>query len=441
MITVNCIGLGHWGPNLVHCFNSNERSALGMVCDLSEARLAMIRKRVSDSVRTSTDPMATAVDPAANAVVIATPTQTHFELAKAALKAGKHVLVEKPLAGSAAEAEELVELARRHDRLLAVGHVFLFNNGIRAVKRLIDDGALGRVLYIFSARTNLGPIRSDCNALWDLGAHDLSIFNYWLDGDPERVTACGTTCLRPEVEDIVVANFFYPDNVQASVLASWLSPQKVREITVVGERQMVVWNDMEIDEPIRIYQKSVDVEREPGYADNFSAHRMLVRTGDVIIPKIEAASPLDVQCQHFLDCIDGKCDPVNDGRVGLRVVRALEAAENSMHHGSVLTPVSTRATFKVIAALPSLLPVSRHFEFETPHHFGNPYHAHPIGRPEIPVRFAARRLERRLAKCARCVLFHSRTPRGGIRTRVRHGVPGTPHDRRRQRNRCVAPDF
>ena len=349
MITVNCIGLGHWGPNLVRCFSSSDRATIGTVCDLSEARLATIRKRLSDKVRTSTDPLATAVDPAADAVVIATPTHTHFELTKAALQAGKHVLVEKPLAGTVAEAEALVELAHRHDRVLAVGHVFLFNNGVRAVKRLIDDGALGRVLYVFSSRTNLGPIRNDCNALWDLGAHDISIFNYWLDGDPERVTACGTSCLRPRIEDIVVANFFYPDNVQASVLASWLSPQKVREITVVGERQMVVWNDMNIDEPLRIYQKSVDVEHEPGYADNFSAHRMLVRSGDVIIPKIEAAQPLDAECQHFLSCIAGECAPINDGQVGLRVVRALQAAENSLRHGSLLTSVSTAAKLKLVS--------------------------------------------------------------------------------------------
>jgi predicted dehydrogenase len=338
-ITVNCIGLGHWGPNLVQCFNSSERATVGTVCDLSDARLAMIRKRVSHKVRTSTDPVATAVDPKADAVVISTPTQTHFELTKAALNAGKHVFVEKPLAGSLDEAEELVELANKQGRLLAVGHVFLFNNGIRAVKRLIDAGDLGRVLYMCATRTNLGPIRGDCNALWDLGAHDISIFNYWLDADPQRVTACGTSCLRPKIEDLVVANFFYPNNVQASVLASWLSPKKVREITVVGERQMVVWNDMDVDEPIRIYHKSVDIERGPGYADNPSAHRMLVRSGEVIIPKIEQVPPLDNECQHFLDCLEGKCLPLNDGQVGLRVVRALAAAEQSLHDGSLLTRV------------------------------------------------------------------------------------------------------
>ena len=349
MITVNCIGLGQWGPNLVRCFDSSERAKVGTVCDLSDARLAQVRKRFSHKLRTSTDPVATAVDPKADAVVIATPTRTHFELVKVALSAGKHVFVEKPLAGNLEDAEALVELANERDRLLAVGHVFLFNNGIRAVKRLIDRGDLGRLLYISSTRTNLGPIRSDCNALWDLGAHDISIFNYWLDGDPQQVTACGTSCLRPGIEDLVVANFFYPNNVQASLLASWLSPQKVREITVVGERQMVVWNDMEVDEPIRIYDKSVDIERDAGYADNPSAHRMLVRSGDVIIPKIDLVPPLDNECQHFLDSLDGKCVPINDGQVGLRVVRVLTAADQSLYQGSRLTPIPGATGLKLFS--------------------------------------------------------------------------------------------
>ena len=203
--------------------------------------------------------------------------------------AGKHVLVEKPLARSVAEAEELVALAERKKRLLAVGHVFLFNNGIRAVKDLIDRGELGAIRYIFSSRTNLGPFRSDVNALWDLGSHDVSIFNYWLDAEPQQVTACGTSYLNPNVEDVVVANFAYPNQVQACVHASWLNPQKVREITVVGERQMVVWNDMDLNEPVRVYHKSVDVERGAEYADSFGAFRLLVRSGDVVIPQIDPA--------------------------------------------------------------------------------------------------------------------------------------------------------
>jgi predicted dehydrogenase len=339
MTTINFIGLGHWGPNLVRAFINSQRTQVGMVCDLSEARLETVRRNISSSIRCTADSQAAATDAEADAVVIATPTDTHYALTKAALSAGKHVLVEKPLAGRLDQAEELVELARRQQRVLCVGHVFLFNNGIRAVKSLIDRGELGSIRYIFSSRTNLGPFRSDVNALWDLGSHDVSIFNYWLDAEPIQVTACGTSYLNPNVEDVVVANFAYPNQVQACVHASWLNPQKVREITVVGERQMVVWNDMELNEPVRIYHKSVDVERGPAYADSFGAFRLLVRSGDVVIPKIEAGQPLDAECQHFLDCIEGKSQPINDGIVGLRVVGALEAAQLSMRNRSILTPV------------------------------------------------------------------------------------------------------
>jgi predicted dehydrogenase len=336
---INFIGLGHWGPNLVRAFANSQRATVGIVCDLSPSRLATVQRNISTSIRTTTNPLVAATDPAADAVVIATPTNMHYTLAKTALEAGKHVLVEKPLAGSVEDAEALVALAKKHGRLLAVGHVFLFNNGIRAVKNLIARGDLGCVRYIFSTRTNLGPFRTDVNALWDLGSHDVSIFNYWLDAEPRLATACGTSYLTPGVEDVVVANFTYPRQVQACVHASWLNPQKVREITVVGERQMIVWNDMDLNEPVRIYHKSVDVERDPGYVDSFGAFRMLVRSGDVVIPKIDAGQPLDAECQHFLDCLEGKATPINDGLVGLQAVRALAAAEQSMRHRSVLTEV------------------------------------------------------------------------------------------------------
>ena len=346
---INFIGLGHWGPNLVRAFINSQRATVGVVCDLSESRLATIHRNISTSIRTSTNPLVAATDPSADAVVIATPTNTHFTLAQKALEAGKHVLVEKPLAGNVDDAEALVDLAQKHGRLLAVGHVFLFNNGIRAVKNLIARGDLGSVRYIFSTRTNLGPFRTDVNALWDLGAHDVSIFNYWLDASPREATAYGTSYLTPGVEDVVVANFNYPRQVQACVHASWLNPQKVREITVVGERQMIVWNDMDLNEPVRIYHKSVDVERDPGYVDSFGAFRMLVRSGDVVIPKIDAGQPLDAECQHFLDCLEGKATLLNDSHGGLKVVQALAAAEESMRNRSILTTVGG-PTYRAAAA-------------------------------------------------------------------------------------------
>jgi predicted dehydrogenase len=343
VIHVNCIGLGSWGPNLVRSLATSQRAQVGVICDLSSERLDLVRRNISSAIRTSTDPHATAADPDAQAVVIATPTHTHYALARTALENGKHVLVEKPLAPTSRECEQLIELAKSQGVHLCVGHVFLFNHGIRHVKQLIDDDELGQVRYVFSSRTNLGPVRSDVNALWDLGAHDISIFNYWLRSDPLQVSAFGTSFLNPQVEDVVVANFVYPNNVMACVHASWLSPQKVREISVVGDRKMLVWNDMDLNEPVRIYDKSVKVESAQAYADSFASFRTQIRTGSVLIPVVPSGPPLDAECNHFLDCVEGKAAPLNDGQCGLRVVRALEAASQSMSARSILTGINRSA--------------------------------------------------------------------------------------------------
>ena len=349
MLTVNCIGLGHWGPNLVRIFAGHPQARVGTVCDLSEERLALVRDNIPADFQLSRDALATVCDPAADAIVIATPTETHFELARTALAAGKHVLVEKPMCRTVREGLELQALAQQQGRILCVGHVFLFNNSIRAVKQLIDDGELGRIRYLYSTRTNLGPIRSDVNALWDLAAHDLSILNYWLGTEPVGVTATGMAYLDPQVEDVVAASFIYPENVLACVHASWLNPRKVREITVVGEQKMAVWNDMDLTEPLRVYHKSVDVRREEGYADSFAKFHMQVRSGDVSIPRIAGGEPLEAECNHFLECIrDGK-QPLNDAENGLQVLRALEAADRSMREMSALVPLSADEPLPVIA--------------------------------------------------------------------------------------------
>jgi predicted dehydrogenase len=330
LVTVNCVGVGHWGPNLVRIFATHAEARVGAVCDLSEERLSLVRRNIPSIGRSTTDAIAAVTDPEADAVVLATPVNTHHALAKAALAAGKHVLVEKPLCRTVAEGEELLALAERARKVLCVGHVFLFNNGVRAVRNLIRGGELGRIHYIYSTRTNLGPFRSDVNALWDLAAHDISIVNYLLDAGPLTVTARGESYLKPEVKDVVVACFAYPERVLAYVHASWLNPRKVREITVVGDRKMVVWNDMDLNEPVRIYDKSVDLGREPAYYDSFGSFRMQVRNGDVVIPHITGPEPLKAECDHFLDCIAGRAEPLNDGAGALRVLQALEAADLSM---------------------------------------------------------------------------------------------------------------
>jgi predicted dehydrogenase len=253
------------------------------------------------------------------------------------------VLVEKPLCGSVAQAQELIELARSRGLVLCVGHVFLFNNAVRAVRNLIRAGDLGHIRYIAATRTNLGPFRTDVNALWDLAAHDLSMFDYWLGDEPMAVTAHGQSYLYPGVEDVVFATLQYPNGVMASMHASWLNPRKVREITVVGETKMVVLDDMNLNEPLRIYHKSVAVEREPLYSDSFGTFRMQVRQGDVVSPNIAGAEPLAAECHHFIDCALGRSTPLNDGRNGLRVLRALEAADRSMRADSALVELGAPA--------------------------------------------------------------------------------------------------
>jgi predicted dehydrogenase len=336
MITINCLGIGHWGPNLVKNFATHPETRIGAVCDISQERLALVQRNIPAISRLSTDPLATIQDAEADAIVIATPVETHYELTKAALEAGKHVLVEKPLCRSAAQAQELIALAKASGKLLCVGHVFLFNNAVRGVRNLIRSGELGRIRYISATRTNLGPFRRDVNALWDLASHDLSIFDYWLGAEPESVAAHGSCFLTPGIEDVVFASLQYPNGVLAAVHASWLNPLKVREITVVGEREMVVFDDMNLTEPLRIYHKSVEVEREPVYSDSFGSFRMQVRNGDIIVPNVSGPEPLSAECNHFVDCLLGRAVPLNDGAGALRVLRALEAADQSMREDSAL---------------------------------------------------------------------------------------------------------
>ncbi len=346
MVRINCIGAGHWGPNLIRNLSSNPEVDVGIVSDLSTARLDMVRLRIRGIGRCTTSADEALLDPGAAAVVIATPVSTHFEMCKKALESGKHVLVEKPLCASSTEAERLIEIAAANNRLLCVGHVFLFNNGVRAVKKMLDAGELGQIRYLYATRTNLGPIRYDVNALWDLAAHDLSIFDYWLGSSPDEVSAQGAAFLNREVEDMVVATYRYPHGVLAHVHASWLNPKKVREITIVGEKRMVVWNDMDLTEPVRIYNKSVDVDDGMSYTDSFGAFRMQIHNGDVVIPFVAGQEPLAEECKHFVECILGRATPVNDAAGGLSVLRSLEAADTSMSHAGRLSQIGTPRPLK-----------------------------------------------------------------------------------------------
>jgi predicted dehydrogenase len=338
-VVVNCVGVGLWGPNMVRAFVALPDVRIGKVCDLSSDRLQLIRQKIPNVGDYSTDPIASITDPNADAVAIATPASTHFELVKIALEADKHVLIEKPICLKSKQAEELISLASSRKKILAVGHVFLFNNAVRGVRNLIKSGDLGPIKYIYSTRTNLGPIRTDVNALWDLAAHDLSIFDYWLETEVISATAHGRAFFKAGIEDVVFASFEYPNGVVASVHASWLNPRKVREITVVGEHKMAVLDDIDLNNPLRIYNKSVQVEREPIYSDSFGSFRTQIRNGDVIIPNLGGGEPLATECAHFIDCILGRCSLINDAKGALRVLRALEASDISLANQSRMTPI------------------------------------------------------------------------------------------------------
>lgn len=333
MIRVAVIGAGRWGPNLIRNFDASARSEVGWVVDTDPRRLEDVGRRYPGT-RLARDVEEVLADPAVDAVAIATPTVTHHPLVRAALGARKHVLVEKPLAASAALGRELVALAEGSDRVLLVGHVFLYNTAIRWIRRYLEDGGLGRIYYVASLRTNLGPIRMDVNAAWDLAAHDLSIFDYWLGATPRSVSATGGTWINGGIEDAVFATLRYPDQVLANLHVSWLNPRKVRDITLVGERRMLTYDEMNLQEPIRIYDKRVaDETQSPAFVDSFASFRASIRDGDITIPPVGIGEPLRAECDHFLDCIEGRARPLSGPRAGQAVLESLDAIERSLRQG------------------------------------------------------------------------------------------------------------
>jgi len=320
------IGCGHWGPNHIRNFAAHKQAQVLYCVDLDPKRLELARE-LFPSVEATSDLQRVLNDERVKAVVIATPTATHFDLTKKALLAGKHVLCEKPLAASAAEAEELVAMAKQASPVLMVGHVFLFNAGVVKLRDLIVSGELGRVYYLHATRTNLGPIRQDVDCVWDLATHDISIFNYLQWRLPLEVSAHGTDYLQDGKADVAFITLTYPDQVLANIHVSWLDPKKVRQVTVVGERKMVTWDDMIPTGPITIYDKGV--VREPFYKD-FGEFHLVTKEGDVVIPKVRASEPLRVQTDYFISCVRaGRIDSCGPSD-GLGVVRVLEAIGKSM---------------------------------------------------------------------------------------------------------------
>jgi len=332
MLKIAVLGAGHWGPNLIRNFHNHQASDVVWVVDQDESRLALTRSRYPE-IRVAANAGPALADPEVDAVVVATPTITHHALASAALRAGKHVLVEKPIATRVEEAEELCALAESGGRVLMVGHVFLFNAAIRRVKEYLDQGKLGQIFYISMVRTNLGPIRMDVNASWDLAAHDVAIVNYWLQELPTHAAAHGGSWLNPGIEDAVFANLWYGGGVMTQHHVSWLNPRKVRDITIVGEKGMLTFDDMNLSEPLRLYDKMVTEQRSPGFIDTFASFRTSIREGDILIPRVPTNEPLRAECDHFLECVATGARPVADGRSGAAAVRVLAAIDRSIADG------------------------------------------------------------------------------------------------------------
>jgi predicted dehydrogenase len=335
-LKVGVVGFGYWGPKIVRNFNDIPEATLCWVADRDPERLQRVQADYP-YVRTTMDfneMLASDID----AVVVATPIRTHFALARAALLAGKHVLVEKPLTSSAADAMELTRIAKERGLTLMVGHTFEYNAAIRELRDIVASGELGDIYYVDAARLNLGLFQPDINVLWDLAPHDLSILLYVLGCEPHEVSARGTSSVRPGIHDVAYVELRFPNNILAHLHLSWLDPCKVRRITIVGSKKMVVCNDLSDGEKVRIYDKGVD---QPYETDQFKDFHLQYRYGTVTIPWIPFREPLRVQCEHFIDCAKTGKTPQSDGAVGTRVVRILELADKSLQNGGGLQHVPT----------------------------------------------------------------------------------------------------
>jgi predicted dehydrogenase len=324
MIRVGVIGYGYWGPNIVRNFNNPGISQVAMVCDRSPAALGRVAQAFPQ-VKVTQDSAELITSTEVDVVAVVTPVWTHFELAKAALENGKHVFVEKPFTYTSAQAEQLVNLAERKGLQIMVDHTFLFTGAVKKIRQLIDDGTLGNLYYYDSTRVNLGLFQHDVNVIWDLAPHDLSIMDHIIQEKPEGVVATAEKHLNG-LEDVAFLTFYFPHNIIAHINVNWLSPVKVRTTLIGGEKKMLVWNDLEADEKIRIYDKGVEK-----IAGTEGIYEVLVkyRTGDMWAPQVEHTEALKKELEYFVQCINTNRTPINDGKAGWRVVRMLEAANQS----------------------------------------------------------------------------------------------------------------
>lgn len=331
-LRIGLVGYGYWGPNLARNFHQLPEAWLTACADADPARLAEAT-RLYPFTQATTDYRQLIDNPALDAVVVATPARSHFEIARAALEHGKHVLVEKPLAMTTPQVRELADCARASDRVLMVGHTFEYNPAVWKIKELLTTRAIGDLYYVYSNRVNLGRVQLDINALWSIAPHDISILLYLLDALPLTVSAHGATYVSEKIEDVVFLLLTFPNNVIAHIHASWLDPSKTRQMTLVGSEKMVVYDDVDPEAKLKIYDKGV---YKRGAA--FGEFQLRVHSGDIHIPRIDMTEPLRNECKHFIECIRDHKEPQTGAESGLRVVSVLEAAQRSLEqNGATVT--------------------------------------------------------------------------------------------------------
>jgi predicted dehydrogenase len=331
MVNLGIIGCGHWGINLIRNFLQTDKCTLRTVCESSSERRDYVKELYED-VNIISDHRDLLEDNKIDAVVISTPPSSHYDIAKSFLLAGKHTFVEKPLSLNYANACELVELADSKKRVLMAGHTVIYNDAIKMVKDIINSGEIGEIYYIYASRLNLGKVKSDINVMWNLAPHDVSVILYLLERKPISVSAKGLSYIQNNIDDVVYLNITFEDNINAQIHLSWLDPSKKREITIVGSKKMLVYDDIS-DERIKIYDKGIDIQNKDeflGEYRNFGEYQLIQRAGEVVIPKVNLNEPLRNECQHFIDCIIENKEPLTSGRSALDVVKILETADRSI---------------------------------------------------------------------------------------------------------------
>jgi len=329
---IGIIGYGYWGPQIVRNFHTLEGCEVGVVCDKSAAAQRRV-KQAYPGMHVSSDAGETLSASDLDAVAVITPVWTHYELAKAALENGKHVFVEKPFTSTVAQAEELIELAEKKNLKIMVDHTFLFTGAVKKIRQLVDEGELGKLFYYDSTRVNLGLFQHDVNVIWDLAPHDLSIMDHLIKEKAEAIVATGERHLNG-LEDVAYITVYFQNNLIAHINVNWLSPVKVRTTLIGGEKRMVVWNDLEADEKVKVYDKGIQITSQEGVYDLLVSYR----SGDMWAPRVEQTEALKAECGYFLECVKNHTTPFNDGRAGLKVVKMLEAANQSIRErGRIVT--------------------------------------------------------------------------------------------------------